>query len=821
MVKLQFYPIDFGYETNISGKAIIQIFGRTFDGKRICVFDHNFYPYFYLIPKSNIDEITDKIKEINIVNKDESYYVIESEVQSLKFNNKQVKAIRVVVNHPRSIRVIKRFIEANFNNIDFGESDIPFIRKYVLDHKLAPLSLTEIEGNLIERSDLAIDFGINIDSIRNLDTEFFNNPKILSFDIEAYTQEKRYPIKERDPMIMIAFSGNDGFKKVITWKKFKSLNESIEFVEDEQSLIKKFLSVINEYKPDYLVGYFSDGFDFPYIYARARKYEVKLNFRNSKLKLVRRGNYGSAKIKGIVHLDIFKFIKSIMSGSLRLENYSLGIVAYELLNEKKLDANIEDIGIVWDENPNQLEKFCMYNLQDADLTLKLCEKILPNLNELVKLVDIPIYDVCRMGYSQLVDSYLVKRAKEYKEIFPNKPDYGLVSERRTHTYKGAFVINPVPKFYQNIAVFDFQSLYPSIIVTHNISPITLVNENGHTTPEIELEDGRRVVYHFSKEEGFIPAVIRDIIIRRRRVKELLKEDFYNPVLEARSYALKTVMNATYGYFGFFGARWYSKETAEAITAYGRKYIQDVIKEAQRHNFDVIYSDTDSIFLDLENKTKEDSLKFLEEVNRKLPGFMELELENFYIRGIFVMKKNEATGAKKKYALISEDGRIKVRGFETIRRDWSSIAREVQREVLNFLLKENSPEKAFDYVKKVITGIRNKIVDKEKMIIQTQLKKNIEHYDLLSPHVTVAKKMKEMGYYVVPGAIINYIVAPGKGRIMDRAMLPNETEDYDAEYYINNQIIPAVDRIFDALGYNIEELLKGKEQSSLKSFFKNE
>ncbi len=819
MVKVQFFPIDFSYETAANGKAVIQIFGRALDGKKLCVFDQRFNPYFYVIPKSNIEEIEDKIQDINILNKDESYYVVETKIETLRYFNKAHKTIKVIVNHPKSIPVIKKTIESNFKNVEFAESDIMFVRRYILDNKIVPLALTGVDGDLIDRPELNVDLCINADSIEILESEFFNKPKILSFDIEVYTPEKRYPIKERDPIIMIAFSGNDGFKKILTWKKFRHSNPYIEFVDDELGLLKRFVNIINDYNPDYLTGYFTDGFDFPYIKERAKKLQIRLNFKNSNLRISKRGNYGSAKIKGIVHLDIFKFIKSIMSGSLRLENYTLDLVASELLNERKLDANIESIGIVWDERPEELEKFCNYNMQDADLALKLCEKILPNLNELVKLVNVPIYDICRMGYSQLVDSYLVKRAVEYKELCPNRPSYSQISERRIRSYKGAFVFNPAPKLYENVVVFDFQSLYPSIIVTHNISPLTLVDKDGFETPEIELESGKKAIYHFSNQEGFIPAVIRDLIIRRQRVKELLKEDHYNPVLEARSYALKTIMNATYGYFAFFGARWYSRECAEAITAFGRKYIQDVIKEAQDSNFEVIYSDTDSIFMTLGEKSKKDSLEFLDRINDKLPGLMELELENFYTRAIFVMKKSEMAGAKKKYALISEDGKIKVRGFETIRRDWSQIAREVQKEVLNLLLRENSPEKALTYVREIINDIKNKKIDKEKMIIQTQLKKNIENYDLVSPHVTVARKMKELGIHVVPGSIISYIVVSGKGRIRDRAMLPNETDDYDADYYINNQIIPAVDKIFDALGYNVEELLKEKQQSDLQDFFK--
>src|SRR3989344_2209986 len=108
----------------------------------------------------------------------------------------------------------------------------------------------------------------------------------------------------------------------------------------------------------------------------------------------------------------------------------------------------------------------------------------------------------------------------------------------------------------------------------------------------------------------------------------------------------------YGYMGFFGARWYSKECASSITAWAREYIQDLIKKAENEKFNVIYSDTDSCMLEMGNKTKKDALDFLSRFNKQLEGVMELGLENFYLRGIFVSKKSdESKGAKKKYALI--------------------------------------------------------------------------------------------------------------------------------------------------------------------------
>jgi DNA polymerase elongation subunit (family B) len=200
--------------------------------------------------------------------------------------------------------------------------------------------------------------------------------------------------------------------------------------------------------------------------------------------------------------------------------------------------------------------------------------------------------------------------------------------------------------------------------------------------------------------------------------------------------------------------------------------------------------------------------------------MEVELEDFYPRGIFVMKKGEEKGAKKKYALISKSGSIKVVGFETIRRDWSLIAKEVQKEVLNTILKENSPKKAFEYVKKIIENTRNKKIDIGKFIIQTQLKKNIDNYDLVGPHVVVARQMQKQGIYVGPGSIIKYIVTEGKGRIRDKAVIADKAQNYDSDYYIKNQIVPAVEKIFEVIGYTKEDLIESKDQSKLGSFMNN-
>jgi len=410
----------------------------------------------------------------------------------------------------------------------------------------------------------------------------------------------------------------------------------------------------------------------------------------------------------------------------------------------------------------------------------------------------------------------------FNQIAPNKPNNNEVMERRMKTYKGAFVFEPKPGLYENIVVFDYRSLYPTIIGSHNIGPGTIncscCKEDAKLAP---MEDNSKV-WFCSKKKGFIPSIIEDLITRRTRIKEITRDhlDEEHAILDARQNSLKLLANSFYGYLGFFGARWYSFECARATTAFGRYYITKVIGKAEKDGFKVQYSDTDSVFLTLDGKTKEDATKFSEKINSELPGLMELEFEGFYPAGIFVSAKMGAFGAKKKYALLSEDGFLKIKGFESVRRNWSLIAKEAQEKVLDIILRDRDNKKALEYVKKVVDDLRNKKIHLDKVIIHTQLQKELNDYDARGPHVAVAQRLKNKGVNVGPGTMIRFVVVQGRDIIRNRSKLPEEVKEneYDADYYINHQVVPAVERIFDVLGYHKLDLLESKEQKKLEGFF---
>ncbi len=204
-------------------------------------------------------------------------------------------------------------------------------------------------------------------------------------------------------------------------------------------------------------------------------------------------------------------------------------------------------------------------------------------------------------------------------------------------------------------------------------------------------------------------------------------------------------------------------------------------------------------------------KFIGDVNQDLPEDMELKFEGFFQRGFFVTKK--------RYALIVDD-KIVVKGLELVRRDWAPVAKKTQEKVLMAILKDGSPKKAAKIIKKVVEDLNSGVIPLDDLVIHTQLTKNPDDYVQKAPHVIAARKALKKGLKVGPGSIIRYVVIRGKEPINERAV-PVECVDiskYDPSYYINNQILPAVSRILDAVGYSKEDILYGERQSNLDAFF---
>src|SRR3989344_2413298 len=815
--KIQFFPLDATYRV-VEGKAVINMYGRTVDGNQVCILDNSFEPYFYAMPKENAN-ISEKLEKIRIEGERDPAFVTKTEILSKKYLGKDAGVVKVYTNLPGSVPAIREVVKSWDIVQSTYEFDIPFARRYMIDRNITPMMLYEATGGFINQKSKVPVF--NAEKIEQAGTETLHNPRILAFDIETYSQFDMAIDAEKNPIIMLSFYG-ENFKKVFVWKKFRTDSEHVEFVENEAELIQKFKETIESYKPNILTGYFSDGFDLPYIKTRAEKHRIKLDlgFDYSEMKL-KTGKETTVAINVIIHLDIFKFIKRVMGATLETFSYDLNSVASELLEEGKHEVSLKDLPHAWDNSNDDLDGFCKYCLHDSYLTYNLAAKMMPTIIEMVKIVGIPMHDASRVGFSQLVEWYVIKQARQFNEIIPNKPGHNEVTDRRLHTYEGAFVYEPKPGLYKDIVVFDFRSLYPTIISSHNIGLDTIdCSCCKNTAKSVEMGNDRH--WFCEKKRGFIPTLIEDLITRRMRIKEIIKKenDEKRIFLDARQNSLKLLANSFYGYLGFFGARWYSIESARSVTAWGRLYIQKVISRAQLEGFIVLYSDTDSVFMSLDGKTKQDALDLVDSINKELPGLMELDYEGFYPSGIFVSAKMGPFGAKKKYAMVSEQGVLKIRGFETVRRNWSMVAKDVQEKVLEIVLREHDSKKALEYVKDRIKDLRSKKVPVEEVVMHTQLQKEIIDYANKGPHVAAAQRLKNQGKSIAPGTIIKYVVTQGSDIIRNRVKLPDEVKDneYDSDYYIHNQVVPSVERIFNVLGYTKEDILETKEQTKLGGFF---
>ncbi len=823
MAIIQCYPYDFQYKYK-NGIVYVILYAKTTKDELITI-EQPYTPYFYVSLKNvSLPPLIEFIKTINLDNKPEPARVLKWEETEKSLLGISQPFLKVYTNYPRAIPLIAK--EITNKGYTCHERDILFIHRYLRDLQLTPMTLTEIEGTFIKDQSTYRTPLFRATSVKPLSKETAPFWKIIAVDIETYAKKKEIDMKS-NPILMLSFYGIDQsgkeFRKVLTWKSFTTNEPYIEFVKDEKTLLEHFKQHLLDYNPDIITGYFTDGFDFPYIKTRADLHHVKLDLGKDYSDLdpgkLTNARDSETKIAGLLHIDIFKFVKNIFGKDLKIESLSLDSVAAELIGHKKHVVDLDKLAHTWDNEPEKLEHYCAYNLHDSILTHKLTTKLLPDIIEFTRTIGVPLFDLIRMRFSRLVESYILKRAIEYNEIAPNKPDDQELSERMDESVEGAFVYQPTPGIYKDIVVFDFRSLYPSIISAHNIGPESLQCTCCKNLPHVPEQPN----YWFcQKQRKFIPTVLDELLTLRTQQKKLLQEAKKRnedvSLLQARVYSLKVLANSFYGYLGFYGARWYSIECAASTTAYARNYIKQTIQQAEQHNFKVIYADTDSCFILLQEQPFTKALEFMDHINKSLPGKMELECDGQYTRGIFVAIKGTEKGAKKKYALITAEGKMKITGFETVRRNWSQFAKEVQQHVLKLILIDKV-EEAFQEIKKTTKDLIAGQIPLNKLIIKTQITRDLSSYTSIGPHILIAQKLAARGEKITPGTLISYILVKGTGLIRDRAKLPEEVKEgeYDADYYLHHQLLPAVAPLFAVLGYSEDDIFKESSQKGLGQF----
>ena len=770
---IEAWLLDVDYITE-SGKAIVRLWCK--DEKGVFVaYDRSFQPYFYVLGCEKEDVLNVKLGS------DGEITPLRVEEVKKKSLGVDVEVLKVYAKHPQHVPKLRDFIKGF---ADVREADIPFAYRYLIDKDLACLDGIAIEP--ISKRDGKLRT-YEVKSVQRIEIHDLPNLKVLAFDCEMLSPFM--PDPERDPIVAISLKTED-------------LEDVLH--GDERKVLRGFVNTLKETDPDVIVGYNQDRFDFPYLKKRCEKHGIKLDIGRDRSELTFRG--GRPKIAGRLDVDLYDIALKIPDVKIKtLKNVA------EFLG-KRIDDEISgrDIYRCWQRG--EIEKILKHALNDVIATYYIADELLPMYYELSRLIRLPLDDVTRMGRGKQVEYLLLSEAYRIGEIAPNPPEM-------EESYEGAFVLEPKRGLHEDVFCVDFSSMYPSIMIAFNISPDTLVKgmcDECYVTPEV----GHRFRRH---PDGFFKRILKMLIERRKSIKRKMK--VLNPkseeyrILNIKQQTLKILTNSIYGYTGWNMGRWYCKECAEATTAWGRYFIRKAVKMAEEMGFDVLYGDTDSLFLKKNGLTperlREEVEKLIDVVSKELP--IQLDIDEFY-RVVFFVEK-------KRYAGLTRDGRIVVKGLEVKRGDWCELAKKVQRRVIEIILRERNPKKALDYVNGVVRDIKSGKVALEDYVIYKGITKKPEKYESKQAHVKAFLRAREMGIRYPIGTKIGFVVVSGFGSISDRAYPIDLVEDFDGvrlkikrpsgvevreidkAYYIDHQVVPSVLRILERFGYD-ESHLKG-------------
>ena len=581
--------LDIDYVT-YEDKPVIRLFSKDGD-KNVILLDDTFEPYLYVL-SDDLDACEEEIKE--------NFDVVRIEKVVKKDFQVEETFLKVTFLHPQGLAKSRDDLRDLESVIQIREFDIPFYRRYLMDRDVIPMTEVKAVGEKLD-SFLDLDSKQQDIEIIKLTKElerlenYPQNFRILSFDLEVRNPHGM-PNSEEDEIIMIGVASNFGINQVISTKNnSQDRDDFVNQVSSEREMIETFVDMIKKNNVDIIVGYNSDNFDFPYLKDRAKILGVDLDIGmdSSDVKFIRRGYANAASFKGLIHVDLYLVMRRYMT----LERYTLERVYYELFGEEKIDVPGERIYEFWDNGGEELDNLFDYSLDDVVSTLKIAEQTLPLNLELTRIIGQPLFDVSRMATGQQAEWFLVKQAYFDDEIVPNKLGSNFANRAAADDNEGGYVREPEKGLHENLVQFDFRSLYPSIIISKNISPDVLVmgdvdNEDDYN---ISPEHGLK----FKKNpQGFIPSVIDKILQERFRIKREMKaseDETQRKALDVQQQAIKRLANTMYGIYGFPRFRWYSFECAKAITSWGRQYIKSSIKKAEEYGFYAIYADTDGFY----------------------------------------------------------------------------------------------------------------------------------------------------------------------------------------------------------------------------------
>ena len=703
------------------------------------------------------------------------------EVELKTFGGKDVDAI--YFNTQNDFR--KTADDLQQNNITQYESDINPVRRYLMERFIN--AQIKVTGKSTKKDNLTT----------------FTNPKIepctvipkfvvASIDIETGENNTRlYSIavhitgnKEELKQVFLVSSGEE------------KLPAYILTFPDEKELLTEFINWFNKVDPDIIIGWHVIGFDLMFLESRCNEHHIPFDIARAGGRVSLRTRKPRGYFASITGRVVIDGPPALRSSFFTFEDFRLETVAQEMLAEGKTitsDRNkVEEIERLFKEDKKSLAE---YNLKDALLVTSIFRK-----SGLIEL------SARRSQLSGLLMDQLGMMTAAFDHFYlPKLHRVGYVASnvkdiQANEHAAGGYVMDPTPGIYNNVIVLDFKSLYPTIIQTFKIDPLSRLLSDIDT---IETLNG----YKFSLTQNFLPDFITGLIEQRYIANR--KKD------KQLSQAIKILMNSFYGVMGSFGCRFYHPNLPTAITGTGQNLLLGSKDYLAKKDYKVIYGDTDSLFIKLKKGEGENASehgkrlakqlnKYWREKIKKeygLKSYLELEFEKYYRKFIITPARGSELGAKKRYVgLLAENGEEKLEfvGMEFVRSDWTQLAKEFQVELYNRVFHNKDIE---DWLKDFVLKVKNGEFD-DKLVYKKRLRKDVEDYTKNIPqHVKAAKLLGESSgtvYYV----------------ITKRGPIPVELKhnDIDYDHYVQKQLKPIADSVLSLLGKSFDSIVESDQMS---------
>jgi len=771
LMKCHFYLLDIN-EDRWNDKPCVRLWGVDEKRRRVLVLAAFTLPYFYYVLDDGVD--AEKIKlELESKARTALPEISEVRIELKKRLGRTRTALKISCNDTGVVSSYAKQLQKLFKGRATFEADLRLSVRYVTDSDLTPCGWNECEVQPVTLTGVKVDRAY-VATSPPLTVKDVTLPKLRLLSFSVLTASGKGSAKpEKDPVRVIAVETNTGESKAFTCDG-----------ADDSKLLNSFVSFLANFDPDIILSFESNRLHWPYLIQRFKARRIRFSIGRDGSE-PHTSMFGHLSITGRANVDLFDIAGSLPEVKIKtLENVAEFL---QTPSSGKVTTIAEsDRYALWSTELGR-RRLTEHTAVNAKASLEVAEASLTLPMQLSAITGLPLDQVMTAAVGFRVDSYLMKQAHLIGELIPPR------SEQPFFTYRGAIVLEPKSGLHDNVAVLDFASMYPNLMVDYNLSPDTLLKPDEQV-PADSVNLIPEVKHRFRRSpDGFYKIVLSTLIKERSGISRELKEadpkSSRYKVLKERERAVKIVTNACYGYAGWAGARWYVREVAESAAALGRDTIDKTIKKAEAVGVEVIYGDTDSLFVKNEPNKIDQLLSWV----KKEMG-LEVRVEQIYVRVLF-------TEAMKRYAGLLPDGTIDIVGLEVVRGDWSDIARQVQEQVLNSILRDRSTEKAIERVRSTIGRLRAGEVPIADLTIWKTLTKPIEDYKVNAPHIEAAKRLLKEGWDLTLGDKVGYVITKGKGRLFEKARPYNQVrpQDVDTDYYMQNQVKPAAMRILERFG----------------------